>query len=734
MLTKLNRLLTSFCSSSYPCSRITLISNEIVKYLSVQDNTCLINLNNLENIFRSYSWYIDKKTCYIYKLSLVIDGLKLDYNKDNTDVLNCIETDKYINYIINLSSLNRSQYLNNKKNNENIFCVEHPIHMTKPQYYLLEDINKSTKFNIHTSSKKRKRSKTNNTTRKKPKKESINWGDMVAPTHIRDYMLGDPLLYWLYEYRIESIYDYPTNIKPCSTRNNKRKNDTFIGYILKRGLEFEEIIVNKLRQKWDIVKVAESFQARDEDKFNETVKYMKLGIPIIYQAVLHDYKNKLYGCPDLLVRSDYINRIFGYQVIPSFLEKEPAIKLETEFHYIIVDIKHSTLKFNSDGLTLRNSGMFPVYKGQLFIYNQAIGEIQGYLPECSFILSKISKLGMIDFINKDKYYREKVQDAIDWVKLVRTEGHNWELVETPSRRELYPNMKNEKDGRYKKLKKELSEYIDEITSIWYCSLEARNNAHDNNIYKWSDRRCTSELLGFKQKKKKAAIIDRILNINRQNVQLIDVNTLPQDNTWKVVPEDTMEFYLDYETLNTSIDNDFIFMKGIGWEENGNWNYKSFYAKHNTHQSELEMVNNFIFFVNSKTRQMGKYKSRFVHWYQAEPIAYKKLQQRHHNIFPNLDFYDLHKLFLGHKIVVKGAKNFSLKPIAKAMNKNGLIKTNWDTHNLCSNGLNAMFFAYKIYSSGYIFDEREPIVRDIIHYNEIDCKVLWDILSYLRENF
>ena len=35
------------------------------------------------------------------------------------------------------------------------------------------------------------------------------------------------------------------------------------------------------------------------------------------------------------------------------------------------------------------------------------------------------------------------------------------------------------------------------------------------------------------------------------------------------------------------------------------------------------------------------------------------------------------------------------------------------------------------------DEENPVestvMKDIVKYNEFDCKVLWDILSYLKEN-
>ena len=95
---------------------------------------------------------------------------------------------------------------------------------------------------------------------------------------------------------------------------------------------------------------------------------------------------------------------------------------------------------------------------------------------------------------------------------------------------------------------------------------------------------------------------------------------------------------------------------------------------------------------------------------------------------------MYDMFMKNKIVVKDSLNYSLKTIAKAMNKNDLINTVWDSSNPCSNGLKAMLLAYKLYDRLEIIDEKEPVMRDIIHYNEVDCKVLWEIMSYLRNNY
>ena len=65
-----------------------------------------------------------------------------------------------------------------------------------------------------------------------------------------------------------------------------------------------------------------------------------------------------------------------------------------------------------------------------------------------------------------------------------------------------------------------------------------------------------------------------------------------------------------------------------------------------------------------------------------------------------------------------------------MYKHKLISTKIESE--CSNGLMASINAWKEYQTN-----PDPInsgvMKDIKKYNEFDCKVMWDILRYLRKN-
>lgn len=215
-------------------------------------------------------------------------------------------------------------------------------------------------------------------------------------------------------------------------------------------------------------------------------------------------------------------------------------------------------------------------------------------------------------------------------------------------------------------------------------------------------------------------------------------------------QDSLEFYLDYETMNSNLghilvednnigyqNNQFIFQIGVGYSRKGKWVYKSFLASTNDLVGEVTMIKQFWEYIEEVKKEEKSQKAHFVHWYNAEPISYKKLQQRVRSVgtnIPDKDFFDLYQLFREEPITINGSLNFSLKSVAKAMNKNKLIKTNWDSTNPCSNGLNAMLLAHKAYkeSKGPVSDNN-VIMYNIIHYNQVDCKVLWEIITYLRNN-
>ena len=93
---------------------------------------------------------------------------------------------------------------------------------------------------------------------------------------------------------------------------------------------------------------------------------------------------------------------------------------------------------------------------------------------------------------------------------------------------------------------------------------------------------------------------------------------------------------------------------------------------------------------------------------------------------DISWLDLCDLFKSEPITIKGATNFKLKTIASMMYQHGMIKTKYNDDGI-KDGRLAAFMAQEYYKN-----KGGDIMSDIISYNETDCKVLWDILKYLRK--
>ena len=75
-------------------------------------------------------------------------------------------------------------------------------------------------------------------------------------------------------------------------------------------------------------------------------------------------------------------------------------------------------------------------------------------------------------------------------------------------------MKNDKDGEFHKIKKDLADNISEITQVWNCGFKKRKLAHSKFVYSWKDPKFNSKLLKM-DKGKIGPTIDKILSLNRQ---------------------------------------------------------------------------------------------------------------------------------------------------------------------------------------------------------------------------
>ena len=566
----------------------------------------------------------------------------------------------------------------------------------------------------------------------------------VTPTQLRNYMMKDPLVDWL-------------KLHQRRENTNHSNRDVFLTYIMNQGIEFENKLIQYINN--NIINIVTVSPYITDESVKKTIELMKSGTPIIHSAPVTNRYNKTRGVIDLLVRSDFLYKLLEECPLTEEEMTIRAPKLGTNYHYVVIDIKFSTLPLRANGKNILNSNSYPAYKTQLWIYNKAIGYIQGYTPRYAYILGRrwkytskgiiyrnytcLNKLGVIDYQTVDKCYIEETSKALKWVRDNKMNGHNWS-VSPPSRPELYPNMCVQSASNWQKIKEEIADDIGEITNIWYCGIKHRNIGFQNSIKSWRDPRCTSNNIGMNGVR--SNIIDKILDINRQNVDKIWPKSIKSNIlNWKTTEN---EIFVDFETISDIFTNfsdlprqnpiDMIFMIGVYWQSNRNQYYSCFICNKLTYQEEYRIMNDFDRFIN----KLGNPK---IWYWVAEKRLWKRSENRQfeHTIslvdeetrnnilnWNNVKWTDLCDLFKDVPIVIKDCFKFKLKAIAKAMYNHGLITTKLDSK--CESGLTASIKAWNEYQQS-----SSPInsvtMLDIIKYNTFDCQVLYEILTYLRKN-
>ena len=613
-------------------------------------------------------------------------------------------------------------------------------------------------------------------TRPKITRKSIRSGYVidkawVSASALRNYLLKDPLQDWLNEYGnpLESPHSRSTTSRSAPVVSGQVNLTDFLK---NQGNEFEKQLIPQLFQKFGpdvIIDIGGNHQHCTITKFEETCEALRQGVPIIYSGVLHDPETKIYGVPDLIVRSDWLSKLVNKGPLDSEEAAQKAPKLSGPYHYRIVDIKFATLYLRADGIHLLNQESIPAYKGQLWVYNQILATIQGYDPEVAYLLGRrwkystrgndykgnncLDRLGVVDFRQVDHEYIQKSQDAIDWLRDVRTDGSTWNVTQEPlTRWELYPNMSNRSDHPWRTVKDTLAKQIGEITLLWQCGPKNRKIAHSNGILRWDDPDCTPETVGMAGDQK-CRVLAQILQVNQQeNPKSVVQPKFIQNNmrNWQV--RKVLEFFVDFENVSDIIDTfrnlpeanalSMIFMIGVGYidPETQRWAFQNFTVDQLTHNEEGRICRQFSQFIQRMCQKYEVDDVLLVHWSRAEVNMWEAAAERHpkdnHWVKTSSHWFDLYKVFESEPIVVHGCLSFGLKDVAKAFHSHGLIKTTWDTTSACQNGASAMVIADQANreaQSRKISMTELPMITEMARYNEVDCKVMSEIMAYLREN-
>lgn len=344
--------------------------------------------------------------------------------------------------------------------------------------------------------------------------------------------------------------------------------------------------------------------------------------------------------------------------------------------------------------------------------------------------------------------RESVDASTTWLRRVHAEGAAWELFPRPSASELWPNASHREDEPWHFAKRQIAERLEELTLVSGVGPRGRREAHQGGVYSWRDLNPGSipNAVGSPPPRSLQAVLEVNQSTDGTAVRPAHISAAEAD--WRTVPP--LELYVDFETVSDLADDfagfpmasgrPMLFMIGCGHVERGEWRFRSFMAEDLSLEAEARMIDAWFAHmadVRGRVDPDGD-EPPVIHWSPAEAAslstAYSSAASRHpERAWPVPRWFDfLTRVIRAEPVVVRGALTFGLKAFAGALHTQGCIGAQWDEGP--SSGLAAAVGAWwsnqEAQRLGVPIAEID-LMRQIAAYNEADCRVMMEVVGYLR---
>ena len=479
------------------------------------------------------------------------------------------------------------------------------------------------------------------------------------------------------------------------------------------------------------------------DLHNLTLYYMSMDYDIIYNAFLIDDEDKHYTNMFALVKGDVL------------CKETNLCDIDKTLYYPYIFKKKRLKVYDDKPNTLTNERSMRELKCSILFQCNILNKFQRKKIDKAFVLGygyqkkneKIElKLHNELFKNRvqcviledEKELSKSCKSAFKWLNLCHQEGMNWNpfnITSNPKiyRRYLLPNPCN--DNRWSNVKKEEAYKYNDVGMFWKIGKELRRKLHEEGITKWTDPKFISfiENKFHKDSEMMKKMIWLSKDPNSPPLYLMNKKIKNNYNNW--LSKNRLEFYVDFETINTSVsDMEIIYLIGMYIKyPDGTFEYIPYMLEELNLIYEADMIERWTNdMINLQKKLRCRYTPNIFCWGNAESqmmeSALSRMKLMHRTIDYNINFIDMCKMFKTEPILIKGAhEGFGLKNILKHMTNNKLIDEIEYEDDFCNRGDISIIQAIKYYETA-----ESNIKEGLIKYNEVDCIALAKIVNKVRE--
>lgn len=576
----------------------------------------------------------------------------------------------------------------------------------------------------------------------------------IDPRAVRNWVIGDPLLDWLVLHGAGAGFQRDDELPGYDPRTDLRL------FLEEKAVAFHQAVLDLLTERAAVMRI--SPRAELGAWTSETREALCAGSPIVAGGLLDDPLRGARCLADLLVRSDLLSSWFpGAQPASEVTVGAPALG-HADFHYVPVLVRFRAFDITADGHVSTGSEQL-VHAVEGWFHAQALGALQGSRVSHAFLVGRnwrqgeargtgtLERLARVDvdrwLPQRDCTLGDVARSAAAWLRRLRREGHEWQVLPRPSVPELYPHARNPDDAPWHTAKRRLAEELEELTLLPGMNPDRRRAAHQEGLFRWGEEGVSATSLGVTTPVASAQM-EAVLEANRSpspSVVPKRFSSLPDG--WR--HPSRVEFFVDFETV-THLEDDLadlplqggasqIVQIGCGHvDETGDWRFAQWTVDALTLPEERRILDAWMGHMAEVSRAAGSSlrSARVCHWSAAERVqletAYDNARRRHpESDWPAVPWFDLlQDLVRAVPIGVTGAFGFGLKAVAKAMQAGGFIETTWPPGP--TDGLGAMVGTWRAARETTELS-KHPLMLEIARYNEVDCRAMLEILTWLRRH-